>query len=837
MVTVDKTRLVSAMAMAMVLASGTNAHAESPSAPAADAPPQVNIEEIIVTARKKSETLQDVPVTVTALTGDTLGKYNVNKVEGITGRVPTLQVQVGGSGSGGQISLRGVGSSSFSAAFDSAVSIDMDGVQISTARILQSAFFDNSQIEVLKGPQSLFFGKSASAGVVSLKSADPTASWQGAGKLGYDVSEHAYLANAYISGPLTETLGIRVAGQYTNSTRYVTLQQGTPTANGPYRGLKDFIGRVTLAWQPSASVRANLKVQYARSEGKGAIGRSDIDCGANGVADPLFVLQGAVVAPAGYNCVVDGKPFLPDIAAPMGANLAGSAQANASRGVPFSHSDLWFGRFRLDVDLSEKLSFASTTGYTNLNSLDLDSYSYGGVGPAFSPLTDILGTPFSALAPALAAVNRPGMALGLGGSDALNLLSQFSQEVRFTTKFSGPFNFMVGGYYENRRNVLASGQSIVALALITPDPVTGYTSDYFKRLTTKGDAISAFISGTYNVLPELELAGGVRYTKENKRQSISVPYVSALLADGFVPSNFFTQGLRFSDSNFSPELSVRYKFTPDVSAYASLKTGFKSGGIDNSALPSAGLLGLNSSDPAVVAAASKGLVFRSESSKGGEIGLKSKLADRTMTLNASLFYYEFKNLQVQTFDAVKLQFSTQNVGKLVTAGAEVNWSWNTPLPGLQLSSNIAYTSAKFTAPFITDQGEDLHGRDAPRAPRLAGNLAADLAVPVGQSYEFLASGNANYSGKYFTDLVSRADIVQHAYVTLDGSVSFGMADGRWKLALVGNNLTNKMAIISSGYRPFLSPGGAAGLGIPAGDDKIVNLSRGRQLFIELSAKF
>ena len=105
---------------------------------------------ILVQARKQTETLQEVPVTVTVIGGETLDKYGVDQVAEVVSRVPTLNVQVGGSGSGGQLSLRGVGSSNISASFDSAVAFDFDGVQVSTMRLVQAGFFDTAQIDVLK---------------------------------------------------------------------------------------------------------------------------------------------------------------------------------------------------------------------------------------------------------------------------------------------------------------------------------------------------------------------------------------------------------------------------------------------------------------------------------------------------------------------------------------------------------------------------------------------------------------------------------------------------------------------------------------------------------------
>ena len=225
---------------------------------------------ITVTARKQTETLQEVPVTVTAIGKDALDNYNVNEISDVTSRVPSLNVQVGGSGSGGQISLRGVGSSNISASFDSAVAFDFDGVQVSTMRIVQAGFFDVEQIDVLKGPQSLFFGKSASAGVFAIRSANPTQDWEVGGKASYEFEEDGYTLGGYISGPLSDTLGIRLAGQFTDIDKFVKVAAGTPAVNRN-RGLKDFIGRATVQWDPSDNFRANLKLNYVHNENDGAL--------------------------------------------------------------------------------------------------------------------------------------------------------------------------------------------------------------------------------------------------------------------------------------------------------------------------------------------------------------------------------------------------------------------------------------------------------------------------------------------------------------------------------------------------------------------------------------
>ncbi|MEL6875286.1 MAG: TonB-dependent receptor, partial [Pseudomonadota bacterium] len=745
---------------------------------------------ITVIARKQTETLQEVPVTVTAIGGDTLDKFQVDQVADVVSRVPALNVQVGGSGSGGQISLRGVGSSNISASFDSAVAFDFDGVQVSTMRVVQAGFFDVEQIDVLKGPQSLFFGKSASAGVFSIRSANPTANWEVGGKASYEFEEKGYVVGGYVSGPVSDTLGIRVAAQYTDIEDYVELTPETPAVNRS-RGLKDFVGRVTLQWDPFDNFSANLKLNYVRNENDGAIAHSDIDCGPNGRADEVFLLSGAAVIPSNADCNINDNLYPTADPSPALATgiPEGSAAGQNFDGVPFGETDIIFGRLRWDLDVSDSLTLTSVSGYLNLDAVDFDTYSYVGVGPAFTPFGNLAD-----FAPALAAVNGPGTAQGAGSSDPRNRTEQFTQELRLASDFDGIFNFMVGAFYESREIDFDTSQQGVNISLIAPDPVTGNTYDWFKKHNTKTEALSFFGSVTLDLTDQLQVSGGLRWTDESKVNTISVPYVHTLLSSGpaFISSGFFSGPINFDDDNFSPEVSIRYQVTPDVNIYGAFKTGFKSGGIDNSALPSFSLLGFASPDPAVQQATADALIFQSETGLGGEIGVKSQFADRSVTLNVSAFYYVFDDLQVQNFDATTVQFQTFNASELTSQGIDLEWAWRTPVDGLNFSGALAYTDAKFSDTFVTTSGEDIDGRRAARAPEFAGNIAFDWTIPMGDSIEFGLSGNAAYTGSYFTNEDSINDIKQDSYVTLDGQISIGAPDGAWKLALVGVNLTDEI---------------------------------------------
>lgn len=770
---------------------------------------------ITVIARKQTESLQEVPVTVTAIGADTLEKFQVNEIADVVSRVPALNVQVGGSGSGGQISLRGVGSSNISASFDSAVAFDFDGVQVSTMRIVQAGFFDVEQIDILKGPQSLFFGKSASAGVFAIRSANPTRDWEVAGKASYEFEENGYTIGGHISGPLTDTLGIRLAGQYQDIEDYVKVQPGTPAFNpdGSFRdsrGLSNFVGRATLQWDPVDNFNANLKLNYVRNRSDGADSHTDISCGANGVADPVYLLSGSLVIPSNADCnATDGLYGMSDGAAALVSNVpTGSGGDNTSfeNGIPFGKTDIFFGRLKWDLDLSETLTLSSVSGYLSLDAVDTDCYAYTGE-------------------------LSPGVAGNAGCSDPVNKTEQYTQELRITSDFDGMFNFMLGAFYETRDIDFNTSQQGVNISFVAADPVTGFTYDWYKKQNTKTEALSFFASATLDLTDQLQLSGGLRWTDESKISTISVPYVHSFLSatPAFISSGFFSGPIKFSDSNFSPEASIKYQATPDINVYASFKTGFKSGGIDNSALPSNSLLGFNDPDPAVRQSVADALKFDSETGLGGEIGVKTQFADRTITLNTSVFYYVFDDLQVQNFDAAAVQFQTFNASQLTTQGVDVEWGWRTPVQGLNLSGSIAYTDAEFTAPFVTTSGEDINGRSAARAPKFAANAAFDWTVPMGDAIELGLNGNLQYSGSYFTNEDSASDTVQDSYVSIDGSISVGDPDGKWKLSLIGVNLTDEIWINTSAGRPFLEPG--------VGDDEVWTQNRGRQVFVEAAFKF
>jgi iron complex outermembrane receptor protein len=754
------------------------------------------LSEVIVTARKRDERLIDVPVTVTALSGATLETYQLADIESVAAHVPSLIVSSGGSGAGGQITLRGVGSSGLSGAFDSAILLDIDGIQISTMRLLQNSFVnDAAQIEVMKGPQSLYFGKSASAGVISVQSANPTDTFTGSGTAAYDFVQQGVTAQGFVAGPITDTLGFRVAVRGVDTEHVV--ENLVPNVAHHWRGDNTIDVRTTLQWHPLQQLTANLKAGYNHYRDNGPATYVTDTCGADGKPDPVSF--GGLTLAAGYNCsnALSGKIFVSDPAAvyaargPLGSGL-----------IPFSTSDVYYGRLKVDLNLTDRLLLSSVSGAVYYAAADNESYTYGGVAPP-GGLDGVAA----------------GDSFGGGEGNTKNTLHQYSQELRLASSGAGLFNFMLGAFYEHRTMGFATDQTAVGVATLAPllgfptgpngaDPSTGYTYDWEKVHATKSDAYSGFGSISLDLTERLQVSGGTRWTKQNVSSNINVPYMSAFLSDalGFVPSGFNSGPIRFKDSNWSPEATIRYKVEDDVNLYAAFKTGFKSGGVDNSALPSNGLFGFSSPDPAVRAATAAGLIFKSEEARGAEAGIKARLADRTVFLNGSIYRYVYKDLQVQNFNGTTIQFVTTNAGQVTSRGADLDFDWRTPVTGLQLGGSLAYTDTKFTKSYIPDPVTaptvDLNGRTAANAPKFSGNLSPRYTQPVG-SLRLEIAANVRFTGSYSTGNLNYRDYVQGGYFTYDSNVSIGSPDQRWKVSLIGVNLGDKIYVTrTTGTRPF-----------------------------------
>lgn len=750
------------------------------------------IEEVVVTARRQDETLQDVPVTITSVGGEQLENFQLDQAAEIAERIPNFRIQTGGSGSGGTLNLRGVGSSAISAAFDSAVAFDIDGVQISRMRMVQSAFMDLAQVDVLKGPQSLYFGKSASAGVISFRSADPGEEFEAKIGAGYDSQMDSTYVDGYISGPLSDTVGARLAARYAKTDDF--WRNNAPGVADNEFGEEDLNARLTLTWAPSDTVSVNFKTTYTTHEATNAIGAADVFC--QGATAQASNFGGAQLA-SGHDCdPFDGVTQVGDIGPVHGANFQGRNNPK-----PFEDLDTLLSRVQVEWDLSETMTLTSVSSYFKLEEEGSASYGYD--------------------------IN------GLGSNITVNETEAVAQELRLAGSIGDKVTFLVGGFYQDRELLFDTSQHAIGAAQLAPlfglpaaaDPATGFTDDWRKIHTTDSETWSVFGSVTLQATERLELTAGLRYSEEERTQTIEVPYIHVVGSIlGFVPPGFDSGNIDFDDDNISPEVSALFALNDEINLFAAYKTGYKAGGVDNSALPSASL------SASALSGDFGALIYQTEEGEGFEVGMKGRFLEGALRLDVTAFSYVYDDLQVQTFDPVAVQFATDNAGELESQGLEADFSWLPPVDGLSIYGSIGLLNAEFTDTFAP-QGVDLDGRATSGAADLAFNVGVDYSRPLGATLEWGIGLNTSYTDEYETQNGLREGFVQDSFWLLNARAFLGSADGRWKASISGRNLDDELYVVSSGGRPFantVNDGGRA--------DQVLNFGRGRQVFFNFEVR-
>ncbi len=764
------------------------------------------LEEVVVTARKVEENLQQTPVTANVLNSEAMARYGIDDIGKLADRVPNLTIRKGGTGAGaGEIRLRGVGSSSISAAFDSAVALNLDGVQSNNGRMLMHGMFDLEQVEVLKGPQSLYFGKSASAGVFSLTSKNPTEVFEAGMSAAYEFEEEGTVMEGFVSGPLTETLGARLAIRWSETDKLFenTASQAvvggivggppylTPSTGKPNRwfGEKSQDARLTFVWEPTEKLSANLKLLVSEYENDGERYFEDTYC-VDRTSQPveLALLPGSSL-PSGQDC----DPF--DGKVQVGAMNDITASGAPSGGRQFGESELYMASLAVDYDLTDALTLTSITGLIDLKTL--------GTGCGSMEINCLSN-----------------------GVHAINNRDSISQELRLVSNFGGKFDFAAGLYYQKRDMLFDTYQSSLDPAVVFgPDPVTGSTMSWRKVHETEAEAYSAFFSLTYRPTDDITITGGARYSEEKHENGLKIPYMHSAIesALGALPSGSIVCCAEFKDDEISPEISIMWAVRPTVNLYAAYKTGFKSGGIDNSVLP---FSSLNQ-------AALQGLAFGSETAEGFELGVKSDLLNNTLRMNATGFFYTYEDLQTQEFDVSAFNFVTLNAGELESKGIEIETIWATPWSGITATANWSYTDTKYTDDFFVTSDpaigiENLKGTQIQGNSKWSGNLGVDYEREMTVAPLVLNAGLfANYRSKFQTGIDTQS-YEQEGFWKVDARVSLASMERRWELALIGQNLTDKVTATTFVSRKPLAIPNERGF-----VDQGLGFSHGRQITLQV----
>ena len=776
------------------------------------------IEEIVVTARKREESLQDTPVAVTAISGEQMQRYNVSDLKKIAQMTPQLFVSDSASGNGGTLRVRGIGSSSTSAGFDQAVSIYIDGLQYDRGNILNQGYFDLAHVEVLKGPQALFFGKNNTAGVISLTSADPGPDYDWVGRYGHEFNANENWFEAIGSGPVTDTFSARLGVRYSLIEGYIEnlapattdLGSGSPVPPprdklGPKKN--EFLGRLTLKYQPLPDLNLKLKVGGVNLDGSSTTANVEmISCRALGQAqlDP------------GENCRRDRKVRQNDVASAIAAT---EPEFNEEKGALYGKYHAYNLVLTADYNLGIiPATLTSVSGYTYFANQYLGDFDFTG-----SPIIF-----------AVEQVNH----------------RSYSEELRLLTSYDFPANLMLGGYFQN---TALRFRNLARVFPVPQDPTTGRYVSWDRHSPTDGQTESVFGQLIWNVTKTVELSPGARYSHVTKDSFAVLDYVHPALVGLFRPTGEQLVG-NFKDDDVSPEITGTWRpelrSDAGLTLYAAYKKGFKSGGFSNSVL-------LRSSTTLADA------LFASEKVSGFEGGIKSTWFDRMLLFNIVGYRYKFENLQVNFFDSANINYIVENAAAATTTGTEVELEWLPPIDGLNLHGSLSYNLARYddflsfcyagqtsaqgcnldaNGQPATGQGtrQDLSGTQTPISPPWAAGMGLRYEHRLFDLFKrpisFGFGADSSYADNYLLSEVGRFDIRQTRYFRTDASLNLFQEDGSWDLVFIGRNLSDEYFLVSSTVD---SPLSGAATGAPAAviADEAGVAQRGREIALQITVRF
>jgi len=747
------------------------------------------IEEIVVTAQKREQSLQDVPIVVTTVSGKLLQDAGVKDIRDLTVLTPGLTVTSTSNETIVTARVRGVGTVGDNPGLESSVGVVIDGVYRPRNGVSFGDLGQVSRIEVLKGPQGTLFGKNTSAGVINVITAGPTKDFQAEGEATYGNYDQIGVTGS-VSGPINDKVSARLFA----GTRRRDGFQNIVTGIGPRTKIRDND-------QNFYTVRGQVEVEAADN------------------VDIRFI---ADYTKRDENCCVGTQLFV---------GSAANSRANLINAVRPGSLDATSTPF-------DRLGYANRATSQDVEDMGLSgelNWNLGG-GMKLTSITAVRNwrseTGQDSDFTAADLVYRP--------SDGSNYVEfgQFSQEVRLAGEgFGGKLNWLVGGFYAHEdlksRSVLRYGadfypyfagrvlSGVPALIGLTPANIfqPGQGSD--DRYKQKGDTFALFTNNSYQVTDQLELTVGLRFTRDEKTlttqynttgsscdqgeaafgtlarllgQTTATTIVGGLCLNS--QNNDFDALGRYKQKNTEDEFSgtakLAYRWNPDVMTYASYSRGYKAGGFN---LDREQAILLTATGPNFTADADTG--FKGEFVDSYELGAKTSWFDRTLLLNAAVFYQKFTDFQLNTF--VGTAFVVETLPKVVSKGVDVDFIYLPPIDGLTLQGGVTYAETEignFTAsdlinPTRFNSLRRLPGARLSFAPLWSASLAGTYERDLGNGLKFKANLSGKYTSSYNTGSDLHPSKIQDEMILVNGRVGVGSEDERWTVELWSNNLFNK----------------------------------------------
>lgn len=716
------------------------------------------LEEIVVTARKREEVLADVPISITAIAGDVLQEGNIRDLSQLSSLIPSFHFGESVSGNDA-IYLRGLGSG-VNFGFENTVGQVYDGFFVGRSRLGRGAFMDVQQIEVLKGPQGALIGKNTSAGAVNTRWRKPTdqfeayitPTWEFEGDEGYTLQ-------GALAGPIAGDFRGRLAFRYDNKDGFMD----NVTTGRKVMAFESPSIRATADWRPSDEFNATLFYQYSEQT---RIGRTFefAKCSPD---------VAAALLPFGEDCTINLR--------------TSQGQFDPQTGNPLDWASDMKSHFA-GLTLNQQFSAGTLTSLTGFSRFSTN---------------DLTGAAWVA--------NQANV------TRFQETYEQWSQELRFVNSDGGAVDYIVGAYLQHvpqqdvyRPIDLFRSAAIVgslgSILAAVPPPARVYRSNLLSAQKVRSRAL--FGELTWNFAPQWDLTLGARFTQEKKEIDHRVfqtaigttgPVIRPLASPLFPPaSNTHVVNEERTEDQFTPNATLRWRPDDDTMLYATYSTGFKGGGFD----------ALNTQNQASIAT----LQFEDEQVTALEAGGKFTFPTQRVQLNVAAFRSEFDDLQVTTitFNPVtgNNEFRTANAASAITQGVEADIQWR-PMPRLAFSAAAAYldaffdnypdapcfekqTTAQGCVPVRGNLAQNLNGKELTFSPDWKFSVDGRYFHPLtnGMELSFLVRGS--YTDRFLLQLDQDPDHFQGSYFKVDTTIGLSSGDGRWKVELIGRNLTNEL---------------------------------------------
>ena len=716
-------------------------------------PVLAQIEEVVVTARKREEPLQKTPVSITAFTQEQLEAPGFKDVGDVTRFAPNVIIDRGTGNTGGsfnsQVFIRGVGQVDFLFSSDPGVGVYVDEVYL--PRVVGSIMdvMDISRIEVLRGPQGTLFGKNTIGGALNITSQRPGNEFGGVadvtagsrsridGKLSLDLP----MVPDELSARLT--LSSRNQDGYVHRVNQGKKETGDTNSDGA-RGL--------LHWTPGGGWDVLFEGDYTRRREE-AIANELLDVR---TTDPVLFLWNFLVAPTyGPGSVYDGR-------------FVTHGRDSQATGPSLSDLDMWGTSVNVTKELSENYKLKSITAYRT------EDAQFG---------QDQDHSPFRYLETTNDNNHKAfSQELQLNGTSLANRLDWVAGAFYMHEKARDQFNVVLGGGLYDALEALPAAILPLAPGVTCPPPPgvfapcagglgnpVNVSLDFdltiFDHIDI--DSYAAYTQGTYKITDKLSTTIGGRYTKEKKDFStMLVRNASGVVS---VPEH----SISHSWNAFTPRIGFEYQATPDVMGYVSASRGFKSGGFNGRAQS---LAEIDSFDP--------------EYLKAYEAGIKTQWLDRRLLLNLAAFYNDYTDIQLTSVRAVQgvIVVVTENAGKAHIKGLELELAAQ-PVKAFTVRAGLGYTDAKYTE---LDPGATITlDTKLVKTPKITANATADYEFPLGDIGSLTLGGDVSYRSSYFMDPNNTPLFEQGGYAILGGHLRYLSSDKRSEVTAFGTNLSDK----------------------------------------------